>query len=99
MPLACHWCAHRLAELQGVLGLTDLLASLLERYGARSVLGLRGALQQLRKAALDGLHTRSLSKLTSERVLGGQGWILLVDKTRGNGWAAPHLVAWPLISF
>ncbi|KAL4452640.1 hypothetical protein ABPG75_008302 [Micractinium tetrahymenae] len=55
----------RLGELQGVLELTDLLASLVERYGVRSVLGLRSALQQLCKAALDALHSRSLSKLAT----------------------------------
>lgn len=54
-----------------MLGLTDLLASLMERYGARPALGMRGALQQLCKAALDGLHSRSLSKLASERRLLG----------------------------
>lgn len=63
---------HRLSELQGVLELTDVLAALVEQYssgagaGGRGVLGLRPALQQLCKAALDGLHRRSLGKLTSE---------------------------------
>lgn len=69
--------ARRLPELQGVLGLTDLLASLLEQHGARSALGLRSALQQLCKAALYGLHARSLSKLTSGCWL----W----EKTMGRG--------------
>ena len=56
----------RLTELQGVLELTDVLASLVEQHGVRGVLGLRSVLQQLCKAALDGLHSKSLSKLTSE---------------------------------
>ena len=67
-PALCH----RLAELQGVLELTDVLAALVEQYSSgagasgRGVLGLRPALQQLCKAALDGLHRRTLGKLTSE---------------------------------
>ena len=56
----------RLSELQGVLELTDALASLVEQYGVRGVLGLRSALQQLCKASLDGMHSKALSKLTSE---------------------------------
>ncbi|PSC74274.1 vacuolar sorting-associated chloroplastic [Micractinium conductrix] len=55
----------RLTELQGVLELTDVLASLVEQHGVRGVLGLRSVLQQLCKAALDGLHSKSLSKLTT----------------------------------
>lgn len=66
VPLAWPLPAHRrLAELQGVLELTDVLASLVEQYGVRGVLGLRSALQQLCKATLDSLHARSISKLTS----------------------------------
>ena len=58
-----------------MLELTDVLAALLEQHASgagaggpagRGVLGLRSALQQLCKAALDGLHRRSLGKLTSE---------------------------------
>lgn len=39
------------------------------QYGVRGVLGLRSSLQQLCKAALDGMHAKQLSKLTSERGL------------------------------
>lgn len=53
-----------------MLELTDLLAALVEAAGARGVAGLRPALQQLCKAALDGLHARCLGKLTSERGAG-----------------------------
>ena len=50
-----------------MLEVTDALASVVEGYGVRGgVLGLRSALQQLCKSALDGLHARTLSKLTSE---------------------------------
>ena len=63
----------RLFELQGVLELTDALASLVEQYGVRGVLGLRSALQQLCKASLDGMHSKALSKLTSEKCVQGTG--------------------------
>lgn len=79
---ACRCAMRRLAELQGVLELTDVLAALVEQYssgaggGGRGVLGLRPALQQLCKAALDGLHRRSLGKLTSESAVGVSSYIV-----------------------
>ncbi len=68
-----------------MLELTDVLAALVEQYssgagaGGRGVLGLRPALQQLCKAALDGLHRRSLGKLTSEWH-SGVGWAVLAGR-------------------
>ena len=56
---------NRLPELRDVLDMTDVLASLVEGQGVRSVLGLRTALQQLCKATLEGMHQQSVSKLTS----------------------------------
>lgn len=58
-----------------MLELTDVLASLVEQYGVRGVLGLRTALQQLCKASLDGMHAKALGKLTSKQ--------LVVDVGRG----------------
>jgi hypothetical protein len=66
-----------------VLGLTDALAALAEVRGGRGAAALRPALQQLCKAALDALHARSLSKLTSEGEGGGEGAQCV--RVRGGG--------------
>jgi len=52
--------------LREVIELTDVVASLAEGAGTKSVLALRSALQQMCKASLDALHSKSLGKLTSE---------------------------------
>ena len=58
--------ACRTADLQDLLALTDVLASLVEAHGVRGVRSLRTAVQQLCRATLEAMHARTVSKLTSE---------------------------------
>ncbi|GAB4818839.1 hypothetical protein N2152v2_005885 [Parachlorella kessleri] len=67
--------APRLNELREAIDLTDVVASLAEGAGTKAVLAVRSALQQMCKASLDALHSKSLGKLTT--LLEQEHWSLV----------------------
>lgn len=67
-----------LSALRRVLCASDVLASVLEAHALRPGPALRSALQGTCKAALDQMHSATLSRLTGACASCGVAWIVLI---------------------